>query len=84
MKIAGLPAILIGVYLLRVTYLTYRDYPDIVTAAAAEDAPMNAAAANAVKAHLEEEHQRRTVFRIEGMAGGVFLLGGLAMVTIRR
>lgn len=84
MKIFGLLAILIGLYLLRVTYLTYRDYPDILTAPTAEDAPMNAEAANAVKAHMEEEHRRRTVFQIEALAGGVFLLGGAAVVTIRR
>lgn len=84
MKIVGLLAMLLGLYLLRVTYLTYRENPEIVNAPAVEDAPMNAAAEKAVKAHEEEEHRRRTVFQIEGLAGGVFLLGGLAVVSIRR
>lgn len=84
MKIIGVLAILLGLYLLRVTYLTYRDNPDIVSAPVVEDTPMNGAAAAAVKAHQEEEHSRRTAFQIEAMAGGVFFLGGLAIVTLRR
>ncbi len=82
MKIMGLLAIALGVFLLRITYLTYMDDPDAMSAPMTEETNPNSQAA--MNARYQEQHQRRTVIEIEGMAGGVFLLGGIALVLTPR
>ena len=82
MKILALIAIAIGVFLLRTAYLTYQQDPDALTAPTKQKADLNDEAA--VNPHFQEEHQLRTMMEIEGLGGGVFVLGGIVLFTVRR
>lgn len=82
MRFFGLLAIVLGVFLLRSAYLTYQDDPDALTAPDTQESNPNAP--EAIKAHYQQQHQIRQMMEIEGLGGGVLVMGGLVLLTIRR
>lgn len=82
MRLFGLLAIVLGVFLARSAYLTYQDDPDALTAPDTQVPDPNAP--EAIKARYQQQHQIRQMMEVEGLGGGVLVLGGIALLTIRR
>lgn len=82
MKIFGLLIVVLGIFVLRSAYMTYKDDPDVLTAPEPDESSPNAP--QAIREHYHERHQRRVILEVEILAGGVFVLGGATLATVRR
>lgn len=82
MRIFGLLILVLGLFVLRSAYRTYQDDPDVLTQPDPDE--LNPNAPQAIREHYHERHQRRVILQVEILAGGVFVLGGVAVATVRR
>jgi hypothetical protein len=82
MRIFGICVLVLGLFVLRSAYKTYQDDPDVLTQPEPQEDNPNAP--EAIRAHYHERHQSRIILQVEILAGGVFVLGGAAVATIRR